>query len=141
MLKDILLNKKCFKLVCGAGNEDTKEIEKLVALYAKAGANFFDLAASIDVIKAAKRGFKRVIPEKEIDNYHLCVSVGTKDDQHISKARIDETKCISCGNCIESCPREAILLTEKFLINTPRCIGCKICESVCPVQAISFYSQ
>ena len=30
MLKDLLEDKKCFKLVCGAGNEDADEVEKLV---------------------------------------------------------------------------------------------------------------
>ena len=34
MLKDLLENKKCFKLVCGAGNEDAKEVES-VAEFAK----------------------------------------------------------------------------------------------------------
>ncbi|MBE7707447.1 MAG: 4Fe-4S ferredoxin, partial [Cyanobacteria bacterium SIG27] len=42
MLKDLLENKKCFKLVCGAGNEDCNEVEKLVTIYSLAGANFFD---------------------------------------------------------------------------------------------------
>ena len=43
MLKDLLEAKKCFKLVCGAGNEDTLEVEKLVTIYSKAGCNFFDV--------------------------------------------------------------------------------------------------
>ena len=45
MLKDLFVAKKCFKLVCGAGNEDAAEVEKLVALYSLAGCNFFDLCA------------------------------------------------------------------------------------------------
>ena len=45
MLKDLLEAKKCFKLVCGAGNEDAAEVEKLVMLYAKAGCKFFDLSS------------------------------------------------------------------------------------------------
>ena len=43
MLKDILEEKKCFKLVCGAGNEDIEEIEKLTLIYSLAGCNFFDI--------------------------------------------------------------------------------------------------
>ena len=46
MLLDIFKEKKAFKLVCGAGNEDAEEIEKLVALYSKAGCNFFDICTS-----------------------------------------------------------------------------------------------
>ena len=47
MLKDLLDAKKCFKLVCGAGNEDADDVKKLVTLYAKAGCRFFDLSAKI----------------------------------------------------------------------------------------------
>ena len=35
MLKDLLEQRQCFKLVCGAGNEDAEEVEKLVTLYSK----------------------------------------------------------------------------------------------------------
>ena len=59
MLKDLLEEKQCFKLVCGAGNEDTEEIEKLVTIYSLAGCPFFDLSANPDVVEAAKRGLKR----------------------------------------------------------------------------------
>ena len=40
-LEKILKERRCFKLVCGAGNEDPVEVERLVAVYAKAGANMF----------------------------------------------------------------------------------------------------
>ena len=33
MIKDFLDKKQCFKLVCGAGNEDANEVEKLVLIY------------------------------------------------------------------------------------------------------------
>ena len=59
MLNDILQEKKCFKLVCGAGNEDISEIEKLVYLYSLAGCNFFDLCAKPEVVQAAKKGLKK----------------------------------------------------------------------------------
>ncbi|OGI00797.1 MAG: hypothetical protein A2104_06480 [Candidatus Melainabacteria bacterium GWF2_32_7] len=142
MLKDILQNKKCFKLICGAGNENIEEVEKLVALYAKAGANFFDLSASEEVMEAALRGLKRVVPESELKNYHLCVSIGAKDDPHFNKAVIDKLKCVSCGNCIEICPQKAIILkNNEYLINEKRCIGCGNCKSTCLTTAISFYSK
>ena len=85
MLEDILKEKKCFKLVCGAGNEDVKEVEKLVYIYSLAGANFFDVCANSDVVDAAKRGLKRAGIKK--DRY-LCVSVGIDGDPHITKAKI-----------------------------------------------------
>lgn len=141
MLKDVLQNKKCFKLICGAGNEDPTEIEKLVALYAKAGANFFDISANEEVIKAALKGLNRVIPADELENYHLCVSVGTKGDPHINKAFIDKSKCIFCGNCTRACPQRAILSDIEYVISEGRCIGCGKCKTSCTVNAISFYSK
>ncbi|EKE04058.1 MAG: hypothetical protein ACD_20C00109G0013 [uncultured bacterium] len=141
MLKDILENKKCFKLICGAGNEDATEIEKLVALYAKAGANFFDLSANEEVIEAALRGLNRVIPAPELANYHLCISVGTKGDPHVSKAFIDKSKCIYCGNCTRACPQRAILSDIEYIVSETRCIGCGKCKTSCTVNAISFHSR
>jgi len=77
-LEQLLSTRKCFKLVCGAGNEDAEEVEKLVALYAKAGARYFDLSAREDVVLAAPRGLRRVISANDLENSYLNVSVGIK---------------------------------------------------------------
>lgn len=139
MLVDLLRSKKCFKLVCGAGNEDAVEVEKLVALYAKAGANYFDLSAREDVVLAAKRGIARVIPENEQGNYFLNVSVGMPGDPHVRKARIDEAKCINCGSCARACLQNAISkVGGQHQVNQMHCIGCGACAKVCPVDAIIF---
>ena len=82
MLEDLLKENKCFKLVCGAGNEDAIEVEKLVALYSKAGCKFFDLSAKPEIVDAAKRGL-------EDREGYLCVSAGIKGDPHVRKAYID----------------------------------------------------
>ncbi len=138
MLKDILENKNCFKLVCGAGNEDAKEVEKLIAIYSAAGANFFDVCANLDVVRAAKRGLKKAGIEK--DRY-LCVSVGLEGDLHITKAQIDKEKCNNCLSCIEICPHEAIVDCEGAKINTKRCLGCAKCVQICLNNAIKMVSN
>ncbi len=132
MLKDFLEAGNCFKLVCGAGNEDAKEVEKLVALYAKAGCRFFDISASKEVLDAAKRGldgFKDV---------YLCVSVGIKNDPHVNKAVIDYDKCISCYSCDAVCPQKAIKYAK---VKEYKCIGCGRCSKICPKGAISYVSK
>lgn len=136
MLKDLFESKKCFKLVCGAGNEDIQEVEKLVAIYSKAGCNFFDLCAKPEIVDAAKRGLE-IAGIKE-DRY-LCVSVGINGDPHITKAKIDKEKCINCECCKKICPHEAIL--DTYEINNVRCIGCSQCEKACPQNAIEMISQ
>ena len=72
MLQELLEKRKCFKLVCGAGNEDVNEVEKLVTIYSKAGCNFFDVCAKPEIVDAAKKGLKKAGIEK--DRY-ICVSV------------------------------------------------------------------
>lgn len=131
MLKELLETKKCFKLVCGAGNEDAAEVEKLVALYSAAGCKFFDLSAKPEIVEAAKRGLQN-------REGYLCVSVGIKGDPHVQKAQIDYEKCAGCHKCEEICPQKAIKYCK---VKQPRCIGCGKCYSVCKHGAISLISQ
>lgn len=136
MLKDLLDKKQCFKLVCGAGNEDAEEVEKLVTIYSLAGCQFFDVCAKTEIVDAAKRGIKRA---GIMQNRYICVSVGIDGDPHITKAVIDKDKCIECGNCYNYCPHEAI--SQNFEMITKRCLGCSQCLTQCPVKAISMKSQ
>lgn len=141
-LTNILDERKCFKLVCGAGNEDSFEVEKLVAVYAKAGANYFDLSAREDIVLAAKKGLDRVIPRNRQDEYFFNVSVGIAGDPHVRKSLIDKEKCQSCGSCELVCLQKAIHKENNdFFVIQERCIGCGSCEKICPADAISFVTE
>jgi Fe-S-cluster-containing hydrogenase component 2 len=138
-LLEILKLKKCFKLVCGAGNEDLIEVEKLVAVYAKAGANYFDLSPRQDVVGAAQKALKRVITPNRLDEYFLNVSVGLPGDPHARKALINPNTCLKCGACQAQCLQNAI--TENvglFSVLEQKCIGCGRCGEICPAGAINF---
>ncbi len=137
--KRYLENKNCFKLICGAGNQNYEEITKLCALYAKAGCRFFDLNASVEAIKAAKKGIKSAGME---DECFICVSIGTKNDPHLSKFKINSAKCISCGNCESVCIQKAInKKASSYIIDENKCIGCAKCLSDCQNSAIERYSK
>mgnify|MGYP004517703527 FL=1 len=139
MLLDLFKEKKCFKLVCGAGNEDATEVEKLVTLYSKAGCNFFDLCAKPEIVDAAQRGLERAGIN---ENRYLCCSVGIKGDPHVSKAIIHKDKCVKCGKCKSECLQLAIDEESiSYKINKTRCIGCGKCTKVCPKQAIEMTSE
>ncbi len=134
MLLDLLREKKVFKLVCGAGNENPDEVEKLTALYSKAGCNFFDVSAAPEIVEAAKRGIEKSGTTK--DRY-LCVSVGIKGDPHFNKVKISSDLCIKCLKCISFCPQNAISNQESTcIVDVKRCIGCEKCRKVCPVNGI-----
>ena len=136
MLKSILENKKGFKLVCGAGNEDINEVEKLVTIYSLAGCKFIDICAKEEILAITQKALKRIKKENEVN---ICVSVGIVGDPHISKAEIDSKMCIKCKKCTTICPHNAI--TNDILINRERCLGCTQCVKECPNNAISMKSE
>lgn len=134
MLLDLFKNKKCFKLVCAAGNEDVVEVEKLVALYSKAGCNFFDLCAKPEIVDAAKKGLEYA---GIIKDRYLCCSVGIKGDPHINKAYINTQECLKCGKCASVCLQNALNeCRASYKVNKTRCIGCAKCTRICPKKCI-----
>lgn len=52
----------------------------------------------------------------------------------LEKATIDQSKCIQCGKCINSCNFSAI--NKNIEINLLKCEGCSVCTVVCPTNAI-----
>lgn len=134
MLKELLETKHCFKLVCGAGNEDVETVKRLVYLYALAGCRFFDLSANIEIVNAASEALEKA---KVYDAY-LGVSVGIKGDPHSSKTVIDYEKCVNCGACEAVCPQGAICYAK---VKRAKCIGCGRCWKVCSRNAISYVDE
>lgn len=120
-----------FKLVCGAGNEDYESVKRLVYVYASAGCKLFDLSARKEILESAKEGAKLA----GMNDVQYCVSIGIKGDKHITKAKINSSKCIKCSNCYRNCPNDAIY--DSIIIDEKKCIGCSICEKKCPTGAIS----
>lgn len=136
---DFLKNKKIFKLVCAAGNEDADEVEKLVYIYAKAGVRFFDLCAKKEIIQAARAAVQKTgLNPKE---FFYCVSLGIKGDPHIEKAMVDTDLCSKCFKCLDFCNNDALVKYDYPHVNVDKCIGCGICFKNCPNNAIFKYSK
>ena len=58
---------------------------------------------------------------------------------YISKARIDQDLCISCGRCFAACEdtsHQAISMSEDrvFDVKDDECVACNLCVNVCPVE-------
>ena len=141
-MKSLLEQKKLFKLVCGAGNEDAEQVRRLAFVYTLAGAKCFDVSANNDVVKKAVIGIKEAtdyaakLGKKIKIRPFINVSIGMRGDPHVRKATITEN-CVKCSKCVEVCPTDAI--TENLHVLTEKCIGCGNCESVCNANAIKFY--
>ncbi|OGT44824.1 MAG: hypothetical protein A3F42_01390 [Gammaproteobacteria bacterium RIFCSPHIGHO2_12_FULL_37_34] len=58
-------------------------------------------------------------------------------------AIIRESECIGCTKCIEVCPIDAILGTNKHMhtVIASECIGCELCIPPCPVDCIDLITQ
>ncbi|MCF6343466.1 MAG: NAD-dependent dihydropyrimidine dehydrogenase subunit PreA [Devosiaceae bacterium] len=60
---------------------------------------------------------------------------------HITKARINQDLCISCGRCYIACEdtsHQAIMATKDgerhFEIMEDECVGCNLCVNTCPIE-------
>ncbi len=52
--------------------------------------------------------------------------------------KIDESTCVGCAACIESCPVSALeMVDSKAKVNEDTCVDCGACISTCPVEAIT----
>jgi uncharacterized Fe-S center protein len=49
----------------------------------------------------------------------------------------DEGKCELCGDCVEICDHDAMMMTDKIEINNFKCHKCRRCVEVCKEEALS----
>lgn len=65
-----------------------------------------------------------------------CATPAGKRDQHATRQKVMESKCIACGTCLPVCPVSAIEINNTAKIDSSVCIGCGECMTVCPTNAI-----
>ena len=51
--------------------------------------------------------------------------------------RLDEQKCVRCGECVPMCQFSAIDLDREKRIDAQACMGCGVCVNLCPHDALS----
>lgn len=53
--------------------------------------------------------------------------------------KVDNEKCVGCGECVDICPVEVYeLQDEKSVpVNAEECVGCESCVEVCEENAIT----
>lgn len=51
--------------------------------------------------------------------------------------KVDDSKCVGCGRCAESCPKHLIEIKDRrAVIRRAGCISCFCCQEMCPAHAI-----
>jgi Fe-S-cluster-containing hydrogenase component 2 len=164
-LQSIVHKEQCFKMICGAGNEDRNHVKKLAFVYTLAGTKILDVSANVEVVKAAMEGIDLAYDYAHKLNTtiehrpYIMVSVGMPGDPHVRKSFINQDKCIACTLCIPICPTDAIPKDftknldffknlngsfdiedqSKEIVIKDLCIGCGKCSSICPKSDIISY--
>ncbi|MCX8084435.1 MAG: DUF362 domain-containing protein [Calditerrivibrio sp.] len=65
-----------------------------------------------------------------------CASRQGKLEMHsVTRPKVHQEKCTSCGRCLSACAHSAIDIKPKAFINE-KCTGCARCIAVCPEGAI-----
>jgi ferredoxin len=165
VLQRLLNEEQCFKLICGAGNEDKSHVKKLSFIYTLAGAKILDVSANVDIVKSAVEGIDLAFKHSEnlgislTTTPFIMVSIGMPGDHHVRKSYIDPNTCVSCGLCAPVCPTNAIPLgfekdldyyiqlggsyekedSSKEIVIKDLCIGCGKCSNICPKNDIISY--
>lgn len=52
------------------------------------------------------------------------------------RPKAEEDKCDLCGNCVATCPAEALYMQDLPQVEAEKCIVCYCCQELCPQQAI-----
>ena len=84
----------------------------------------------------ADHGYKSIEEFRGKALQHLNDPAYTEYDPPV-RAVVDETKCIGCGVCKDSCMYSALSIENKKAKITEKCDGCGVCWSMCPKRAIS----
>lgn len=99
------------------------------------------------IVEEMKTGLSNWMDEKgysSIEDFRNLATPNVTDWQYldlnyITKAKINQDLCISCGRCFAACEdtsHQAISMSKdrKFEVIDAECVACNLCVNVCPVE-------
>ena len=101
---------------------------------------YAEAIANGDVItKCIPGGRPTVIKIAELLGVEPPKTNNLAEDPAPKVAFIDENMCIGCTKCIQACPVDAIIGSNKLMhtIIPDLCTGCELCVAPCPTSCIS----
>lgn len=95
------------------------------------GINIAADMPKVDTPETARRAFIQFVQEYSLQQQNNPVKVYPITDSN---------RCTHCGNCVKSCPTQAILAGHEEETDTTHCIRCCACVKGCPTEARTFHS-
>lgn len=110
-------------------------MKELVVISGKGGTGKTSVVAGLSAIVKNK-----ILIDCDVDAADLYLILKPKSTNKTNffagkKAKIDISKCDSCGKCVPACRFDAI--SQDLLITDFKCEGCGVCELICPQRAIT----
>jgi MinD superfamily P-loop ATPase len=118
-------------------------MKEVVIISGKGGTGKTSIAASFAYIG----GENVVVADCDVDaaDMHLLLKPDyRKSEEFYSglEAKIDQDKCIQCGDCYYVCRFNAIKYRDtEFKIDQIDCEGCGLCAKICPTQTITMLQK
>ena len=114
------------------------EVSEIVVVSGKGGTGKTTVSASLAFLSR-----EAVVTDCDVDAANLSLLLrGIVEETHefsgVSRARIDESRCNSCGLCREACRSGA---ADPPRVDDILCEGCGLCMRLCPTQAIEMHPR
>jgi uncharacterized protein (DUF362 family)/Pyruvate/2-oxoacid:ferredoxin oxidoreductase delta subunit len=84
--------------------------------------------------------------KKSLIKFALTLGNGKFAKLFEARPEVMQRKCLACGVCVASCPKNTIEVVKKgkrrvAKINTDNCIRCYCCQELCPYHAIKTHTN